>query len=241
MDENRPMTKRERQEARRLEKLANSGSGGSSNLIKWIILGGGSLLFVAAFLFIVFLIKQDQGKPIVLSAEGYSRGSGKVTLVEVGDFQCPACRAYEPFVRNLSHDFSGKLKVHFKNFPLTSVHPNAMLAAKIAVAAGNQGKFWEMHDWLYDNQDSWAGLSGADAKAKILEQAKSMKLDINLLNMDIDNKKTEDTISKTQSEGIDAGVNATPTFYLDNKKIETNPQGYDDFKKLVQAEIDANK
>jgi len=241
MDENRTMTKRERKEARRLEKLANGSSAGGSNIFKWILLIGGCAIFIAAFGFIVFLIKQDQNKPITLASTGYVRGSGGVTLVEFGDLQCPACKAYEPFVRQLSKDFKGKMKLVYKNFPLLSVHPNALLAAEAAVSAGNQGKFWEMHDWLYDNQDSWAGLTAADAKAKMVSEAKDLKLSMDQFNKDIDSSKTKDTVMATENEGVEIGVSATPTFYLDNKKIENNPQNYDDFKKLVSSEISGTK
>lgn len=237
------MTKRERQEARRLEKLATGGKSGGSDILKWIILIGGFAIFIAAFGFIVFLIKQDQSKPITLSPTGYVRGASnaKVTLVEFGDLQCPACKAYEPFVRQLSHDFKGKMKLVYKNFPLTSVHPNALLAAEAAVSAGNQGKFWEMHDWLYDNQDSWAELSGPDAKTKITDAAKSLKLNMVQFELDINSGKTKDTVMKTENEGITVGVSATPTFYLDDKKIENNPQNYNDFKKLLTQEIATKK
>lgn len=233
------MTKDEKKRQRQLERLANANSGGS-DMMKWIILSVAAIVFIAFFGTIIFLIKQNQNKPVELSSNGYVKGSGNVTLVEFGDFQCPACKAYEPIVQQLSKEFKGKVKLVFKNFPLTSVHPNAMLAAKFAVAADNQGKFWEMHDWLYENQDSWAGLSGGDARSKMIAEAKKLKLDIDKLNKDIDSSETQGKISETQNEGIESGVAGTPTFFLDNKKIET-PASYEEFKKIVQAEVKKSK
>ncbi len=237
MDENRPMTKKEIKAARHLEKLAQKSAGKSSDNMKWIIMVIGTVIFLGFFGTIIFLIKQNQNKPVTLAPTGYVRGTGKVTLTEFGDFQCPACRAYEPFVRKISQDFKGKVKVVYKNFPLTLVHKNAVYAAHAAVAAGNQGKFWEMHDWMYDNQDSWGELPAADAQEQIAAEAKNLKLDMDRFGKDVKSSETAAVVTQTQDEGTQIGVDATPTFYLDNKKIENNPQNYDDFKKLVQAEI----
>jgi protein-disulfide isomerase len=238
MDQNRPMTKQERKDARRLERLAQNASGNSSNLLKWGIIIGGSALFLLFFGFLVFLIKQNQNKPITLSSSGWTKGAetASLSLVEFGDLQCPACRAYEPFVRNAMKDYDGKLKFTFKHFPLSG-HLNAMLAAKVVEAAGLQGKFWEMHDWLYDNQELWAPLTGAEAKEKMTEQAKKLSLDIERFNKDIDSPEVTAKIESQQNEGIEVGVSATPTFFINNKKIESNPQSYEDFKKVIEASL----
>src|SRR5205807_632201 len=98
-------------------------------------------------------------------------------------------------------------------------------------------KFWQMHDKLYDNQDSWAPLPGADAREKIIGFAKDLKLDTTKFKKDLDRQDLKDKINASEDEGIKLGVSATPTFYLDNKKIENNPQNYDDFKKLIDGEI----
>lgn len=215
----------------------NSGSSA-----KWIIIIVGSLIFLAFFGFIIYSIKQSKNKPVVLSSAGWVRGSknAKVKLTEFGDFQCPACRAYEPIVRKISKDFDGKLNLTFKHFPLTSIHKNALLGARAAEAAGAQGKFWEMHDWLYDNQVVWGELPAADAKAKILAAAEKLKLDMDKFKKDIDAKTIEDKILTSQSEGIDLGIVATPTFYLDGKKLDPTPQNYEEFKKVIEAELKAS-
>lgn len=235
------MSKDEKKRARQLERMSGEHQVKGSDTMKWIILAVGALIFVAFFGSIIFLIKQNQNKPVSLSSEGYTRGTGNVTLVEFGDLQCPACKVYEPAVRNIQKDFKGKVKLLYKHFPLTSVHPNAMLAAQVAVAAGNQGKFWEMHDWLYDNQESWASLSGADAKDKMVAEAKKLGLDMDKFNKDVNSAATSQTIEKTQNEGINLGVAGTPTFYLDDKKIDPLPPDYESFKKIVAEAVAAKK
>lgn len=236
MDPIRPMTKRERKEARRLEKMAMESSGGGSNLLKWVIIAGGSAIFLLFFGFMVFLIKQNQNKPIVLSSAGQVKGAenAKVNLVEFGDLQCPACKAYEPFIRSAMKDFEGKIQFTFKHFPLSG-HQNAMLAAQVAEAAGMQGKFWEMHDWLYDNQDSWAALPGGEAKEAMVAYATELKLDLDKFNKDIDSAEVKERIMNQQNEGIEVGVSATPTFFINNKKIDSQPQNYEDFKKIIEG------
>ncbi len=234
------LSKDERKRQRQLERLANQNSGNSSDSMKWIILSIAAIVFIAFFGTVIYLVKQQQNKPVVLSAAGYSKGSGDVTVVEFGDLQCPACKAYEPMVQQLSKDFKGKMKLVYKHFPLTSVHPNAMLAAKVAVAAGNQDKFWEMHDWLYDNQDSWSSLSGNEAREKMNAAAEKLKLDIEKFKKDVDSSETAQKITENQNEGIEAGVAGTPTFFIDNVRIETPPD-YDSFKKIVQDAINSKK
>jgi len=239
MDQNRPVTKKELKALRRMEKMSQAQEGKSSDTTKWIILGLGVLAFVGAFAFIVFSIKQSKNKPVTLSSSGHVKGSASAsaTLVEFGDFQCPACKSYEPFVRRATADFDGRLKLIFKHFPLTSIHPNAMLAARVSIAADKQGKFWEMHDWLYDEQDAWAGLPAAAAQTKMEEAAKEFGLNVDQFREDINNPETDDQILEHQDEGIAIGVASTPTFFINNKKLESNPQDYEDFKKLIEQEI----
>ena len=219
--------------------MEQNKQGNGSDTTKWVIIIAAIAIFAVFFGFIIFSIKQTKNKPIELSSAGWVKGaaSASATLTEFGDFQCPACKAYEPIVSRLYSEFDGKLKIHFKHFPLTSAHPNAMLAAISAEAAGRQDKFWEMHDWLYENQDLWALLAAAEAEAKITEGARSIKLDIDKFEKDLKDKALEDIITKSQNEGIDLGVASTPTFYINNKKIDKNPADFETFKKLIEENL----
>lgn len=233
------LTKKERQEEKRREKMSSSLGGNSGNSAKWIIIVVASLIFLAFFGFIIYSIKQAKNKPVELSSAGWVKGSesAKVKLTEFGDLQCPACKVYEPIVRKLMKDYDGKISLTFKHFPLTSAHPNALLAARAAEAAGAQDKFWQMHDWLYDNQEAWSPLAAGAAKEKITEGAKKLGLDMAKFNKDIDSDELESKIIAEQSEGIDLGVSATPTFYLNNKKLDPTPSTYEDFKKLIDQQL----
>ena len=239
MDESRPMTKRELKALRRLEKLDTNQEESKQNKIKWILLAGGSLLFLAFFGFLIFLAKQGNARPaVIIAPNGHVRGleTATLALVEYGDFQCPACKTYHPIVREVLAAYDGRLKLVFKHFPLTSVHPNAAPAALSAEAAGAQGKFFEMHDILYERQSEWAGLTPAHAQEKFISYARQLKLDEEKFTEDIKNKELEGIVRAHQEEGIENGVSSTPTFFL-NGKIIQNPRSVDEFKKLIDEEL----
>ena len=172
--------------------------------------------------------------PVVITQTDHVRGAkdGKVTLVEFGDFQCPACGAYETIIRQVMVDNKDALKFSFRHFPLTQIHKNALLAAKASEAAGLQGKFWEMHDILYDKQDEWG--EALNARDFIMLYANTIKVDIKKFSSDIEDKKLEDKILAEFKEGVKLGVQGTPTFFLNGKKIENNPRNLAEFNKLIK-------
>lgn len=171
-----------------------------------------------------------------VSIQDFVKGeeSARVTLIEYADFQCPACASYFPLVKMLYSDFSKDLKVVYRFFPLTTIHKNAMLAAQASYAAGKQNKFWEMHDKLYENQNSWANLS--DPKDIFFQYAKDLRLDLPKFKTDATASSTENFIKEATRNAMSIGVNSTPTFILNGTRIQ-NPAGYNEFKKIIQDEI----
>ncbi len=157
-----------------------------------------------------------------------------VVLKEYGDYQCPACGYYHQMVKKLKADFGDQLKVKFYHFPLQQ-HQYAALAARAAEAARNQGKFWEMHDLLYSNQKEW--VRGGSATSTIQNYAKSIGLDMKQFNAEINARKTQQAVMEDKRQGVDAGVNSTPTFILNGQKLNT-PRSYQAFKSKVAAAIE---
>ena len=160
--------------------------------------------------------------------------SAKVTLVEYADFQCPACAAYHPMVKQLLTDYNGKIYFVYRYFPLTAIHQNAMISSLAAYAAGQQNKFWEMHDMLFQTQNSWA--SSPKTREIFIDYAKKLNLDIDKFKTDLESDKGKNFINDTYNKGLAIGVSSTPTFFINGTKIP-NPRTYDDFKKLIQDEI----
>lgn len=160
----------------------------------------------------------------------------KVTLVEYSDFQCPACKAYEDIVKQLRDAYSAEdLRIVYRHFPLRSIHPNADLAAQAAEAAGEEGKFWQMKDILFKNQDEWA--KEKDPKGLFGAYAKEIGLDVAEFDEDLlPDDDSKERVEKDYQSGVALGVNSTPTFIL-NGVLLKNPQGIDEFKKLIDAEL----
>jgi protein-disulfide isomerase len=143
----------------------------------------------------------------------------KVTLIEFGDFQCPACGSEYIILKQIKADYQDKIQFVFRHFPL-SIHANAQLAARAAGAAGLQGKFWEMHDLLYEHQNDWSFQLKPEAKFE--EYAKQLALDVTKFKTESAGSAVADKIAGDMGDGDALGVNATPTVYLNETKIE-NP------------------
>ncbi len=178
-------------------------------------------------------------EPVVITKTDHVRGAqdGKVTLVEFGDFQCPACSAYESILRQILIDNKDTLKFSYRHFPLTQIHKNALIAAKASEAAALQGKFWEMHDILYDKQEEWGG--ALNAREYIMVYANTLKLDSKKFSSDLESKVIEEKILAEYKEGVALGVLGTPTFFLNGKKIESNPRNLAEFNTMIKNAANA--
>lgn len=162
--------------------------------------------------------------------------STNITLVEYSDFQCPACGAYYPLVEKVFGEYSSKILFVYRHFPLTQ-HPNAIPAAKASEAAGAQGKFWEMHAMLFTTQSDWE--NSTSSKAIFTGYAKKIGLDMEKFDSDYESATTSAKIDADLKSGLKAGVNSTPSFFLNGKKIA--PQTYDQFKTLLDQAASSTK
>ena len=142
----------------------------------------------------------------------------KVTVVEFGDFQCPACASAEVLVETLLQKYPKTVTVAFRHFPLPQ-HKNAVISAYAAEAANAQGKFWEMVKLLYDNQTAWS--ESGDPTAQFVQYAKQLNLNVEEFTASIQNKTFSTKVEEDLQDGISLGVNSTPTFYVNGRKIET--------------------
>ncbi len=174
-----------------------------------------------------------------LSSHVVGPAESKVTLIEYGDFQCPACKSYYPLVKELKTTYADKVTFQFRNYPLVQIHPNAFVGSRAAEAAGKQGKFFEMHDLLYENQDTWAPTQNPTS---FFEQyAQQLGLNVDQFKADMNSAAVADTINADVKAGQALGANSTPTFVLNGKKIDKNPQSPEEFKKLLDDEIAKNQ
>ena len=171
---------------------------------------------------------------LYIAPSDHIKGSGdsKIELTEYSDFQCPACGAYYPYVKQIVDKFSDQIKFAYRHFPL-SQHINANLAARTAEAAGKQGKFWEMHDLLFENQNSWG--SNNDAKNIFIGFASNLGLDVEKFKADLNSKEIQSKVAGDFKGGVSAGVNSTPTFFLNGKMLKPNTMN----PKLLEESVNA--
>jgi protein-disulfide isomerase len=152
---------------------------------------------------------------IPVSKTDHSEGPDKapLILVKYGDYECPYCGQAFPIVKRIQKFFKGDLKFVFRNFPLATAHPNAMAAAAAAEAAGLQGKFWEMHDLLYQNQENLDGES-------LLKYGEKLKLDMKKYKNDMAGQEVADRIAADFDGGVRSGVNGTPSFFINGARFD---------------------
>lgn len=150
----------------------------------------------------------------------------KNILIEYSDFQCPSCRSFHTLLKQIEPK---NVTFVYRHFPLPQ-HQNAALAAYAAEAAGNQGKFFEMANLLFDKQDDWSKL--ADPKDYFVRLASQLGLDPTRFKSDMDSQTVKNKVYKDLASGNTASVNATPTFFLNGKKLD-NISSFEEFKKLL--------
>lgn len=158
----------------------------------------------------------------------------KAILVEYSDFQCSACQYYYFILKKLENDFPQQLQVVYRYFPLEQIHKYSKLSAQAAEASGKQGKFWEMHNLLFEKQNEWS--VSPDAESNFIIYAQILNLDVNKFRSDLNSKETEDRIQKDVLSAYEMKLAGTPAFFLNGKQI-LNPRDYEEFKGIVQKEI----
>lgn len=236
---NAQLSKKELYDQRKIERQKQILSEAKSKKFKRLILWGAAfLLLISGGWFVVRSGNMSESSALLtdtVSSADWARGdeNASVVLIEYGDFQCPACASYHPFVKELEKEFSGQLKFAYRHFPLKQIHKNADISARASEAAGKQGKFWEMYDKLFENQTSWS--ESPDAEKIFIGYATDLDLNIDLFLKDLDSEDIKNKISNDYESGIKSRVNSTPTFFLNGERIQ--PKNYDEFKQLIESEI----
>jgi protein-disulfide isomerase len=151
-----------------------------------------------------------------------------VTLIEYGDFQCPYCGRAYPIIKEVQERMEDRLRFVFRNFPIPTAHPNAEHAAEAAEAAGAQGRFWEMHDHLFENQKR---LADDDLHA----YAEELGLDVNRFDNEMATHAYAERVREDFMGGVRSGVNGTPTFYINGARYDGSYQPDDLLAALDRA------
>jgi len=144
----------------------------------------------------------------------------KITLVEYGDYQCPHCGHAHPLLKRLLKEMGSELRFVFRNFPLQEIHPSAYMAALAAEAAGKQGKFWEMHDLIFEHQKTLQGHAFVDF-------AERLQLNLQQFAQDWKSEEIQGKVELDFESGIRSGVNGTPTFFVNGEKLLSYDESYE--------------
>ena len=191
------------------------------------IIGATILMIVAAVFVFLKPAPTLPRQELVGSGPVAGNPDAAVFLVEFSDFQCPACAAFAPTVKEIIEKHKDKLLVAYRHFPLDQ-HPYAVEAAIAAEAAAQQGKFWEMADLLFTNQTRLSD-------ELVLDFAKQLDLSMDTFAQDLARSDLKQKVEADLAYGLQIGINATPTFFLNGKKL--NLTSFDDLKSAVEKEV----
>lgn len=157
--------------------------------------------------------------PAESSTPAGNQSSQVVTLSEFGDYQCPPCGALHPELKKVKAEYGNKVRLDFYHFPLTRIHKNALAAAQAATAAKLQGKFWEMHNLLYESQELWSDVD--DFRPILKNFALQLKLSIEQFETDFDSVKVKAAVAEDVQRGEAMGVNGTPTLFINGRLVDS--------------------
>ncbi len=207
----------------------------------WLVLLGVMALMIGVFF--VFGGEEQTTNPgdfayedaKVAQQQDHKRGDGPVVLIEYGDFQCPGCASIYPIIKQLEADRAEDLTVIFRHFPLTSIHANAMASHRAAEAAHKQGKFWPMHDMLYEQQDLWA--SSPNPASIFEDYADELGLNLEQFRQDVADESTFQRISADMKSGQSLNITGTPSFILNGEQLSDIPQTLEAWNQLIDEAL----
>jgi len=191
---------------------------------------------------------QQPSAPVKISIDDdpiFGNPDAPITIVEFSDFECPFCaRFHVQTLPSLFEEYidQGKVKLVFRDFPIQSIHQNALPAAVAANCANDQGKFKEMHDMIFENQNEWNKQETVNALSTFSQYATNMQLDQELFDSCLTNGKHIPEIRNDLDDGRDYGVSGTPGFFIGNDEIGyvelKGAQPFESFKKVIDAQLD---
>jgi len=193
------------------------------------------VILIAVIVGLAKIASPTQTTTNALPTRTISRGAvtSPVVITEYADFQCPACKTVLPMIGALYKEFGNQVQFVFRQFPLRSIHVNGDIAARTAEAAYNQGKFWEMFEKLYGNQEVWS--IEANPQTTFEKYAEELGMNVAVFKNDLISKEVVLTIDADINEAKKLKINGTPTFAINGEKIA--PESAEEFRNLVVAAL----
>lgn len=232
------MTKRERRLLRKQEKQeARERSGSRQSVKRWVLIAAVVILVGGGAWWLVNSGsggKDTASEPDTDPFKGTETAS--VVVSEFSDFQCPACKAAQPVVKKVLETYGDRIRFEYNDYPLTTIHKNGQQAAEAGQCAFAQGKFWEYHDTLFDQQEAWSGKSGDDVRQAFLGYAKDLGLDEAAFTQCLADGAAKGSIASDVAAARSKGVNSTPTFFVNDEKLVGVPKEAD-FKAAIDKAL----
>ena len=199
----------------------------------WKIIGGAAILLLLGSIVYAQQAAKSANEGINLEPHIKGNAEAKVTLTEYSDFQCPACGQFYPILKTVMEDYGDQIRFEYRHFPLITIHPHAASAARAAEAAGQQGKFWEMHDMLFENQTTWSNSS--NPTAVFVGYAEELGLDTATFKRHMNASVITNAVNDSFNEARGLGFTGTPSFQLNGERMTF--ETYDDFISQIEAAI----
>lgn len=199
----------------------------------WKIIIGIVVLLLGASVVYSQYVSNQANEGVVIEDKIKGNPDAETVLVEYSDFQCPACGQFFPYVKDILEEYGDAIRFEYRHFPLKTIHPHAVIAARAAEAAGQQGKFFEMHDKLFENQSTW---SNSAAPITYFEQyAEEIGLDVDLFKRHLDSSLIAAAVEDDFNDARERGYSSTPTFLLNGEVMEF--QTFGSFIEQIEASI----
>lgn len=205
----------------------------------WVIFGVVVIAFIAGFVILNRDTSPSDSTDLTeLREDDHAQiaPNQKVVLIEYADFQCPGCAGLFPLLQQAKQAYKDQVTFVYRYIPLTTIHPNAMAAARAAEAASRQDKFWQMHDLLFQNQNAWSSLPITQSQTLFETYASQIDLNIDQYKQDYSSSEVADRINIDVNSATKLEITSTPTLLLNGNKIDT-PNTLDDFKRVLDEAI----
>jgi len=210
----------------------------AKEILTWVVLAIGFSAIVAGIYGAVAQpgeIGKEAGSlvaPVTATDKTKGSAAAKVTVVEYSDFECPACSYFYGMLKKLEEEKGDAVRIVYRHFPLPR-HRYARITAQAAEAAGMQGKFWEMHDMLFEKQKEWS--RSEDIQGILIGYASAIGIDTALFINDLKRADIDEKIDRDMALGVEQKIEGTPTFFLNGNMIQF--RSYEELKQLVEAEL----
>ncbi len=199
----------------------------------WVVIGVITVLLIGGAVWYSTSQADSYNEGVVIRDHVKGNPDAEVTIIEYSDFQCPSCAQFAPIADAMLMDYGDQIRFEYRHYPLMQIHPNAEAAARAAEAAGQQGKFFEYHDALFENQNEWGAASIPGAF--FTKYAEELNLDMDMFKRHQRSSILQGNVRDHVMEARELGLTGTPSIFLNGEKM--NFQTYQEFNNQIKAAL----